>query len=401
MMRKRIVRIFISLFIILIPYNLFPQNILEELEKEITQLVENSKPSVVSISSKSSQSYLVPKDNGLMSLFRSGTEEKTVYYNSICSGLIYNEEGYIITKSNRLDEYDEIKILLYDGTEYQPTYIGKDDETGITVLKIEADSLLPCKIGDNKNLKIGSWITILGNSMGISPSISFGLVNGILENDLIQFSAIVCPGNNGSPVFNIYGEVIGILAAQIEIVKAIGINHSHNLFTEAGIAFPIDKTCAIADVIINSFEEYAGWLGIELSSDSLVSENIVIKGVLTNSPAHKAGLKKGDILMKYNNIPVVNPNQLGELIKKTKPGSMVAINFTRDNTPLSTLVRLGRREPFIGERLPQMKIDYEEYFFRTFQIQDTETRFKLQNRVIQLEEELNQIKLRLGSQVVK
>ena len=382
-----------------LPYYVFgssSQNILEEIQSEITNLVKIAKPSIVTISSKSSRSYTIPKDNGLLSFFMNNKEERTVSYNCICSGLIYNDEGYIITKSNDIIEYEDINVILYDGTQCKPIYIGQDQETGITVLKIEAKNIHPPKIGDSDEISIGSLVTIIGNSMGIVPTISFGLVSSILSDGLFQLSAIVSPGNSGSPVFNINGKVIGILAAQVEEIKGAGKIQNQSLFTKAGLVFSINKTSAIANEIIKSYKEQIGWIGIQLKHDSLGTNNLKLINVLPNSPAEKAGLKRDDILIKYNNISLTNASQLGELIRNTIPGSTIPICFLRDNTRLNVFVTVEKRKPFINRQTAPMKIDYERYYLKAVRSMELDTSssniLKLKNRINSLEREIIQLK---------
>ena len=407
-MNKKNSIIFIFCYLVFLPYCtccFSSQNILDDIQKEVTKLVEIAKPSVVTISSKSSHSYLINKDNRFLSFFRENKEERTVFYNSICSGFIYNDQGYIITKSDNISEYEKVNVILYDGTQYNAIYIGQDQETNITVLKIEAENLYPAKLGDSDKVTIGSWATIIGNSMGVSQSISFGLVNSILTSGLIQLSAIVSPGNSGSPVFDCNGQVIGILAAQVDVVKKINESHDKNLFTEVGLAFPINKTRSIADDIINSYNEQLGWIGIQLKYNSLKSNNLELTNVISNSPAAKAGLRKGDNLIKFNNTTLANPQQLGELIRNTNPGYTVPISFMRYNTRLNVFVTVGKKMQFTKRKVVAKAVEYKGYYWQAFQSTRIDTnsynKSRLQNKVKRLEQEIFQLKTILNRQKVK
>ena len=398
--------VFIFVYLVFSPFNIFgslPQNILEDIQKEVTKLVEITRPSVVTISSKSSHSYILSKDNGFLSIFKENKVKRTVSYNNICSGLIYNNEGYIVTRSWNISEDGD--VILYDGTRHKPTFIGQDQETGIAVLKIDTENLSPARLGNSEKVSIGSWATIIGNSMGILPSISFGLVNGVLRNGLIQLSAIVSPGNSGSPVFNNNGEVIGILAAQVEVVNKVAEPYRKNLFTEIGLAFPINKTCEIAEKIIKSYKEQIGWIGIQLQPDSLEPGNLKLINIIPDSPADKAGLKKGDRLIKYNNIALSNPNRLGELIRNTNPGSTVPISFIRYNNPLNVFVTVSKKTPYVNKRIPPGIVKFEGYYQKTFQPLEIDTSLhnvsKLQNKVKRLEREIFQLKTILNRQQEK
>ncbi len=398
-MKSKVINLLVFIYLILISYNLlfaFPRNkVLEQIQNEISELVKIAKPSVVTISSKSSHSYTISKENGILSFFKDTREEKTIFYNSICSGLIYNEEGYIITKNNELNEFEEIKVILHDGSRYQPVFIGKDPETGITVLKIDAKNLKPPQIDTTEEIQLGAWVTLMGNSMGISPSISFGLVSGLLEHGLIHLSVLVSPGNSGSPVFDIHGKVIGILAAQIEVQRDPA---NENLFADAGIAFPIAKTCAIANEIIRAYHEETGWIGIQIEPDTAFARHLRIVKVLDGSPADKAGLKKDDILIKFNNETLHHPLQLGRLIKRIKPGSTVPLSFLRSNAHLNVFVTVGKRKSY---SIPQQEAGYRQKSLKNLRHQrvtrDNQAVIRLNNKVNRLEQELDQLKNKMNN----
>lgn len=375
-----------------------PQKVLEELQKEITNIIEIAKPSVVTISVKSSRSYTISKDNGLLSFLKNKEEKRTVSYKNICSGLIYNDQGYIVTKSSSINENEKIKVILCDGREYESIYIGHDQETGLTVLKIEGENLCAPQIGNSDEVSIGSWITIIGNSMGVLPSVSFGLVNGILKSGLLQLSAMINPGNSGSPVFDINGKVIGILIAQVELLDGNVVAQSQNLFSEGGLAIPINVACEIVDAIIKSYQEQAGWIGIRLQTDSLPSHRIELIDVIPNSPAAKAGLKGGDVLVKYNNFSMINSEQLGVLIRNTRPGSTVPISFIRDNTRLNVFVTVGVRPPFVDRR-QKLQAGYNFNNDRITRLKNNYYNVaKLKNEVRRLEQQIFQLKLIINRQ---
>jgi serine protease Do len=398
-MKSKIINLLVFIYLLSITPDLstaLPRNkVLEQIQNEISELVKIAKPSVVTISSKSSHSYIISKEDGILSFFKDTREEKTISYNSICSGLIYNDEGYIITKNNELHEFEEIHVILHDGSRYQPTFIGKDRETGITVLKIDAKNLQPPQIDTSEDIRLGSWVTVIGNSMGISPSISFGLVSGLLEHGLIHLSVLVSPGNSGSPVFDIHGKVIGILAAQIEVERDPA---QEDLFTDAGIAFPITKTCAIANEIIRAYHEENGWIGIQIEPDTAHLGHLRIVKVLDGSPADKAGLKKDDIIVKFNNEAPHHPLQLGRLIKNTKPGATIPISFLRSNAHLNVFVTVGKRKSYSS---PQPGNVYNQKTLTNFRHQktrrDNQAVIRLNNKINRLEQELYQLKSRMNN----
>lgn len=318
-------------------YSFSPPGVLEELQQEMKHILEVSGPSVVTISVLSSHSYQISKDSGILPFFKD-TEKKVLSYKNICSGLIYNKDGFIITKSHFNDAAATIRVTLHDSSEYTPEYIGYDEVTGLAVLKINADNVKPAKIGHSKNVEAGNWATIVGNSMGVSPSVSLGIISKIYRDELFEISATINPGNSGSPVFDIEGNVIGIVVAQAYHTNGARIS---NMFNDGGVALPISKVCYVVENIIEDFKEQHPWLGIQVIPDSTNANNLVLNHVIVNSPAAKAGLRIGDILVKYNNKRIKSPQHLGELIQNTIPGTVVPVSFTRNNSLLNVFVTVG------------------------------------------------------------
>lgn len=399
--RKTIVSIISFSIFIIPPLNLMgssPQKVLEELQTEIIKVFEITKSAVVTISTKSSQSYKISKDAGILSFLSDNEEEKTICYKNVCSGLIYNDDGYIITKTGIFSENDEITVTLCNGSLFEPIFIGKDYETGLTVFKINADKICPPRLGNSDNVTAGSWITIIGNSMGVSPSVSVGLVNGILNDELLQLSATINPGNSGSPVFDIHGNAIGILIAKI---GATGSVYNSNLFTEGGLAVPINKVRQIVDGIISSYQHKAGWLGVQLNPESTSNEKIVIMNVISNSPADRAGLKKGDILLQFNNISIQKAEQLGKLIENTKPGSTIPISFLRDNTRLNVFATISRRNA-MNTKMAQAAKNFQTNISQNNYIQTSSySDIEIRNEIKRLEHQLFQLKMLINKQVLK
>ncbi|MBN1349894.1 trypsin-like peptidase domain-containing protein, partial [candidate division KSB1 bacterium] len=182
----------------------------------MNRLVESAKPSVVSISSKVNYSYTVASDHSAIPFFDKKEVTRTFSFRNVSTGIIFNKEGYIVTKSNVVQDAEQIEVNTHDNQRYLAAFIGFNLETGLAVIKIDATDLIPVPLGNSDTIKEGDWITLIGNSMGVLPSVSLGLINGIRkEDDLIQLSAFINPGNSGSPVFNTKGEVIGIVAARL------------------------------------------------------------------------------------------------------------------------------------------------------------------------------------------
>jgi S1-C subfamily serine protease len=372
-----------------------PQKVLQELQQEISTIIEAAKTSVVTISTKSSQSYVISKDSGLLSLLSHDEEERTVCYKNVCTGLIYDKDGYVVTKVGCLNETDEITITLNDGRQYKPSIIGTDTETGLTLLKIPSENLSVSQLGNSDDIFVGSWVTIIGNSMGVTPSVSIGLVSGVHHSDLLQLTATVNPGNSGSPVFDINGKVIGILIAKV-CVSENSINPENP--DEGGLAIPINKVRTIVNQLIDSYNNQSGWLGIQLADDS-TTQKIEVIDIIPNSPADKAGLKKGDVLTKYNYKSFIKADQLGELIQKTKPGTTIPISFIRGTVPLNVFVIIGWRQQYLNTLInyQQSNPKHTDDKIRNVSYNQNE----IQNEIKRLEQRILQLKESMTQGVVK
>ncbi|HDP98327.1 MAG TPA: PDZ domain-containing protein, partial [bacterium] len=272
-----------------------------ELQSELSRLINHAKHSIVTVNSKTTRSYTIDKSSGIISLFWNNTEEKKDQLKIVGSGIIYNKNGYIITKSSTLANFEEIFVITCDSTEYAAEYIGTDELTGLSIIKIDAQKLKPATFGDSDNTPMYSMILVVGNSMGISPFASFGIVNSVSEQGMFVISAAINPGSNGAGAFNINGELIGIVSAQL-FPDAFTMGPAFfNYSSQNAIILTSNQIRSIAAEIIKAHHEQKGWLGIDINIDSLVSGKIVISKVIPGSPAHRAGLKPGDWLLKYNN----------------------------------------------------------------------------------------------------
>ena len=262
---------------------------------------------------------------------------------TVGTGIIYNEDGYIITKSSILADFEKIKVSLTNEKEYDATYIGTNEKIGLAILKIEATDLYPIQKGNSDDVALFSMVVVLGNSMGISPFASFGIINCYTKDGSFILSASINPGSSSSPVFNLNGEVIGLIAAQVD-PSSWNSDYKYSS-QQTGIVIPINEICQITDEIIRMEHEQKGWLGIVFNVDSLKNNKLSLSRVIPGSPADLSGLKSGDCLIKYNESFLKTDKVIGKLIEKTKPGTNVSINFLRDNRPLKVFARIQTKYP--------------------------------------------------------
>jgi S1-C subfamily serine protease len=375
--------------------------VLEKLQTEVSNLIHLAKFSVVTISAKTSHCYTIEDDAGILSLFRESRKAKKDNLWKVGSGIIYDSNGYIITRSSYLADFEAIEVKLYNNQKYEAEYIGTDEKTGLALLKITAGLVEPPKMGDSDALSLYSLVMVLGNSMGISPFASFGLISGYTPEDILILSAPINPGNIGGPVFNLKGEIVGIVTAQLVTDVSFSgpafMDYSH----QNSLALPINQICQIIDNIIKMNGEDKGWLGVELYPDSLKTNKIVLKSVIPGSPADRVGLKKGDQLLKYNEIDLNNNEHTGKLIEETKPGTSVSINFIRDNRSLNVFPCLDKKWPeSFNPRKPQslspIPLNQNDAASVQFPVIFSPSKFRqLNSRMIQMENEIRNLKIQL------
>lgn len=378
--------------------------VLEKLQIELQNLIHLTKFSVVTVAARTSHSYTIEENDGILSLFRDNKVEKKDNLWKVGSGIIYNRQGYIITRSSYLADFETIEVTLHNNQKHEAKYIGTDEATGLALLKIAADAGEPPVMGDSDKLALYSLVMVLGNSMGISPFASFGLMSGYTPESFLILSAPINPGNIGGPVFNLKGEIVGIVTAQLETDNAFPGPAFMSYHHQNSLALPINQIRQIIDRIIKMNEENKGWLGIELYPDSLTTNKLVLKSVIPGSPADHAGLKKGDQLLKFNEIDLLNNRHAGTLIEETKPGTSVSINFIRDKRPLKVFPCIDKKWPEkFNPRKPQslspMPLNQNDAAAIQFPVILSPTKFRqLNSRMIQMENEIRNLKIQLQHQ---
>ncbi|HJU05000.1 MAG TPA: DegQ family serine endoprotease [Nitrospiraceae bacterium] len=257
---------------------------------------------------------------------------------SLGSGVIVDASGLIITNNHVINKADEIKVLLSDKREFKAKLIGTDTKTDIAVLKVEADGLHTIPWGDSDTLEVGEFVLAVGNPFGLNQTVTMGIVSavgrasmGIAEyEDFIQTDAAINPGNSGGALVNAQGELIGINTA---IFSQSGGNMG------IGFAVPSSMARSILDQLTKNGKVVRGWLGVsiqELSSELAMqfglteARGVLVSEVLDDSPAKRAGLERGDVIMEFDGKVVENPTQLRNAVAKTGVGRRATIKFIRD-----------------------------------------------------------------------
>jgi serine protease Do len=278
------------------------------------------------------------------------------------SGFIFRPDGYILTNNHVIDGATQVMVVLQDRREFAATVVGRDPNTDIAVLKVEAESLPTAVPGDSDGLEVGDWVVALGYPLQLGATATAGIVSalgrsiGILRQSpeasaplehFIQTDAAINPGNSGGPLVDLTGRVIGVSSA---IASPTGF------YSGYGFAIPINLATRIADDLIEYGEVHRPQLGVALAdvdpADAEVYRLKTVAGaeiiqVTAGSPAETAGLALGDVITAVDGAAVDESGDLMELLARNEPGQVVALSLVRFGEPLTVDVRLGEFEPAV------------------------------------------------------
>jgi len=268
------------------------------------------------------------------------------------SGFFINNDGHIVTNNHVVDGADVVKVRLADGEELEADIVGTDPLTDLAVLKVDPPKgQAYVEFADDVNLRVGDWVLAVGNPFGLGGTVTSGIVSAIggqnRENqylDFVQIDAPINRGNSGGPTFDLKGRVVGVNTA---IFSPTG--------GSVGIGFAIPARVAketVAQLIANGAVT-RGWLGIQLqevtteiaAALSLKDDSgVLVAEVLDGTPAQKAGLENGDVILRLGGDAVRNPNDLSRRVASLPPGEKVRLRVLRDGKERNLTVTLGRRD---------------------------------------------------------
>ncbi|MFQ5864905.1 MAG: S1C family serine protease [bacterium] len=378
-------------------------NSLNDLEREISSLIDSSKLSVVTVASKFSQEVYVEKESSILSFFRTEVEKKAITYVNIGSGIIFDKKGHILTRSSIVLGSASNTVTLSDGVEYPANFVGHDPETGFAVIKIAGDDLKPAYLGNSDTITLGSWLIIIGNSLGVYPSVVLGSINGLRMDGIIQVSANLEPGNNGSPIFNTKGEVIGVVAARLSAHQGIQESFMGYNFSQTILAYPINWIKRIAQDIIQFGRVRKGWLGVIGYPDGSKPK---ISQVKENSPAHKAGLTVGDVIVRFSGKEVNSISELAHLVEHSIPGRTVTLDYIRAGQRFKVDIEIGEKsvndvssseKSYQTSEYPTFVDKIMKPWQQHYPLNWIEKNQMLETRIINLERELEKLKSMIES----
>lgn len=266
---------------------------------------------------------------------------------SLGSGFIIDSHGYILTNNHVVKGATEIKVKLHDGSTYDAKLVGADPKTDIALIKIDpkGKKLMAAKLGNSDKVAIGQWVIAVGNPFGLSYTVTAGIISakgrvigeGPYDN-FLQTDASINPGNSGGPLINMEGEVIGINTAIVAQGQGIGF------------AIPINMAKEILPQLKTRGKVIRGWLGVYIqaltpelakSFGLQKAQGAVITQVMKDSPAARAGLKEGDIIIQYRGKKIKDIRELPRLVAITPPGTKVEIKVLRNGRIKNIRVKIG------------------------------------------------------------
>mgnify|MGYP000584469289 CR=1 FL=1 len=269
------------------------------------------------------------------------------------SGFIFSDDGYILTNYHVIEDSSSIKVSTYDGSSYEAQLIGYDESNDIAVLKIEAEGLSPVVLGDSDNLNVGDSVVAIGNPLGeLTFSLTSGVVSALdrqvtlsrnVTMDLIQTDCAINSGNSGGPLFNLYGEVIGITNAKY---SSSGSGAS---IDNIGFAIPINHILNIVTSIIEDGYIAKPYIGVSVLTVSEETQSYglpagaAVKSVAEDSPAEKAGIQVNDIITAANGTEISSSDQLVDLVSSLYEGAELKLTVYRQGEELELTVTVGEQ----------------------------------------------------------
>ena len=320
------------------------------------QLARELKPAVVNVSTKR-------VEEGWRRLEGSGDEESQFNHffrqlfgdqprrtvRSLGSGFIVNADGYVVTNNHVVDGATEIKVTLADGREMAAKVLGRDSKTDLALLKIDAKGLPLIALGDSTELQVGEPVMAIGNPFGLEQTVTTGIVSATGRvigegpyDDFIQTDASINPGNSGGPLINSKGQAVGINTALVsQSGGSVGI----------GFAIPINLAKPVLTQLASTGHVERGYLGVavqRLTSDLARSfkldgpQGALVASVSPGSPAMKAGVKSGDVIVEYDGHRIARSDELPRVVAETPIGKDVALVVVRDGKRVTMPVKVAR-----------------------------------------------------------
>ena len=273
------------------------------------------------------------------------------------SGFIINKQGDIITNAHVVSGADKVTVILKDGRQIEGKVLGSDELTDIAVIQVKADNLPTVSLGSSLNVQPGDWAIAIGNPLGLDNTVTAGIISAIGRNSgqigvdkrvsFIQTDAAINPGNSGGPLLNQNGEVIGVNTAIIQGAQGLGFS------------IPIETAQRISEQIIKNGRVSRAYLGIQMVTldpnvKSQVNQDqelgirineekgVLITRVVEDSPAAKAGARRGDVIVKFDNRETLSADQVTQMVEDRTVGDRIQMEVRRNGQPVTLTVETAQ-----------------------------------------------------------
>ena len=336
---------------------------------DFTELVERNRAAVVNISTTQRRTAPtrpprmprgfempdLPENSPFREFFRRFFGEGEIEEfdaQSLGSGFIISQDGYIISNNHVVRNADEVIVRLSDRREYEAKVVGTDESSDVALLKIDAEGLPVVRLGTDHELKVGEWVLAIGSPFGFDHSVTAGIVSAKgrslpRENyvPFIQTDVAINPGNSGGPLFNLEGEVVGVNS---QIFSRTGG------FMGLSFAIPIDVAMDVADQLRDKGRVSRGWLGVLIqdvtrelaeSFGMVKPQGALVAKVLDGSPAERAGFEVGDILLEFDTQSIERSSDLPPIVGRTRVGREVAVEILRGGESMTLMVTTDELPP--------------------------------------------------------
>jgi S1-C subfamily serine protease len=329
-------KIYLSQILMLLFFSLFiasstisaKQSLLKQFENEVLELVDQVKESIVTVIVETEKNN-EPKDP-----FLPGT--------TISSGVIY-QDCYVITKSTNDIANSQVKIELWDARKLSAELLGIDPHYGLAVLRVYEAGLKPVAIPQKSEMPAGCWILLVGNSLGVPRAVSLGIVNCVRNDGIIQIAGNVPAASLGNPVFNSSGEIVGLLSALINPLPSELNTDPNIVMGDMLLADPISHIVSSVNNIIKNSEQ--PWLGVGADNWPGHVGGVHIRHIVPGSPASKANLEVGDIILGVEGNKWNQTRGMADYIKGKSPGDTLEFEILRGDKKYIRKLQIGAKGP--------------------------------------------------------
>ena len=366
-------------FIYIITSLIFAQNsVLKQFSQAFADVAEKANPAVVTIITETEYKMEdfhqgLPFDNPF---FFPRNSPRKYRGRALGSGVIVEaEKGYILTNNHVVDKADEIKIKLMDKRVISATVVGTDPKSDLAVLQIKADNLSELELGNSDKLRVGDWVLAVGSpfSANLSHTVTAGIVSALGRSnvissrdhyeDFIQTDAAINPGNSGGALLNMEGELVGINTA----IATGGFEKANR---GVGFAIPSNMAKKVMQDLITKGYVVRSWLGVYIQNvDDNVAKALklsnrdgaLVSDVVEESPAEKAGLEQGDVIVEFNDVLIYDSSHLKNIVSSTPPGTLSKVIIFRDEKKKSVNVTLEEIKKSDDKTIASMSLNDRDF----------------------------------------